>query len=147
MQDRYGNLQIRKNKRRKKRIADPHLETKAGALIRLKIQEIKILILSKQISNDSVEFLWLPVQIPVFGSVYETKAVLFQSASLRLGTLLRPVFLPSFCKANTFFPKCFLCSRPKGRHTPDSIITSRYQVSGAWTELGAKYVFSLRIQF
>lgn len=57
MQDRYGNLQIRKNKRRKKRIADPHLETKAGALIRLKIQEIKILILSKQISNDSVEFL------------------------------------------------------------------------------------------
>lgn len=110
MQNRYGNLQIRKNKRRKKRIADPHLETKAGALIWLKIQEIKILILSKQISNDSVEFLWLPVQIPVFGSVYETKAVLFQSASLRLGTLLRPVFLPSFCKANTFFPKCFLFS-------------------------------------
>lgn len=117
MQDRYGNLQIRKNKRRKKRIADPHLETKAGALIRLKIQEIKILILSKQISNDSVEFLWLPVQIPVFGSVYETKAVLFQSASLRLGTLLRPVFLPSFCKANTFFPKFSVLSTKRPTHS------------------------------
>lgn len=137
MQDRYGNLQIRKNKRRKKRIADPHLETKAGALIWLKIQEIKILILSKQISNDSVEFLWLPVQIPVFGSVYETKAVLFQSASLRLGTLLRPVFLPSFCKANTFFPKCFLFSVLSTKRPTHSRFHYHFPLSGERSVDGA----------